>query len=120
LAEDILRVVEESRISGRISGGLNATFIALIPKKTDLIYFGDFRHISLCNLIDKVIAKTIANRIKGGVSTFISKEQFGFLFNWNILDVIGSAQEGLHTIKLKNILAAVTKLDLAKAYDKVN
>jgi hypothetical protein len=31
----------------------------------------------------------------------------------------GTAQEGLHTIKLKKIPALAMKIDLAKAYDKV-
>jgi hypothetical protein len=35
LAEEILRVVEESRISRKILGALNANFITLIPKKSE-------------------------------------------------------------------------------------
>jgi hypothetical protein len=67
-----------------------------------------------------VIAKIIANKIKGVLSTFILEEQFRFLFNRQILEAIGSTHEGLHTIKLKKIPTTVMKLDLAKAYDKVN
>jgi hypothetical protein len=35
IGKDILKVVEESRINGHIHAPLNATFIALIPKKDD-------------------------------------------------------------------------------------
>lgn len=52
--------------------------------------------------------------------TFISEEQFGFLFNRKILDAVSSVQEDLHTIRIKKLPATVMKLDLAKAYNKVN
>jgi hypothetical protein len=35
-------MAEEARLSGNISGGLNATFIALIPKVNKPQCFGDF------------------------------------------------------------------------------
>lgn len=54
------------------------------------------------------------------MSKSISKEQFRFLFNKQILNVVGSAQEGLQSIKLKKFLEVVMKIDLDKAYDKVN
>ena len=49
----------------------------------------------------------------------ISEEQFAFLFNRQH-DAVGNAQEEIHTIKLKKLPAAVMKIDLSKAYDKVN
>jgi hypothetical protein len=61
LEEEILRVVEESRISGKVLRALNSTFIALIPKKNDPCSFKDFRPVSHCNLIYNIILKVIAN-----------------------------------------------------------
>jgi len=51
LEEELLRIVEESRFSGKILGSLNATFIALIPKRKDPSSFEDYRLISLCNSV---------------------------------------------------------------------
>lgn len=51
LGDEMVCLVEEAHISGRISGGLNATFIALIPKISELTNIQDFRPISLCNLL---------------------------------------------------------------------
>jgi hypothetical protein len=99
LEVELLRVIEESRLYRKVLGALNSTFIALIPKKSDPNSFEDFQPISLCNLIYKFIVKVIANRLKGMLSSFISQEQFGFLFNRQIHDVVGTTQEGLHTIK---------------------
>jgi hypothetical protein len=50
----------------------------------------------------------------------ISKEQFGFLEGRQITDAIGVVQEVLHSIKVKNFKALVLKLDLIKAYDRVD
>jgi hypothetical protein len=53
-------VVEEVRTSGKLLSCINATFIALIPKKDFLVTFDDFRPIALCNCLYKIIAKVIA------------------------------------------------------------
>lgn len=120
LANDLLSAIEESRILGRISGALNATFLALIPKKSKPSKFGDFRPIKLYNLLYKLKAKITANRMKSILSLCVFKEQFGYLFNKQILDAIGAAQNTLHSVKSKKIPMVVMKLDLAKAYDKVD
>jgi hypothetical protein len=59
VGEDVLAMVEESRILGAIPGGLNATFLTLIPKANNPSSFDDFRPISLCNLCYKIISKLL-------------------------------------------------------------
>jgi hypothetical protein len=102
IGKDILKVVEESRINGHIHGPLNSTFISLIPKKDDLQTLEDFRPISLCNNIYKVVSKIISRRIKAILSKFVSQEKFGFLEGRQIHEAIGVAQEALHSIKYGN------------------
>jgi hypothetical protein len=79
VSEDLLAMVEEARSSGRIAGSLNSTFLALIPKINKPQNYGDYRPISLCNLVYKVISKVIANQIKPILSKALSAEQLGFL-----------------------------------------
>jgi hypothetical protein len=74
MGEDLLNVMEESRCTGQISGALNATFFALIPKISNPFTFNDFRPISLCNFVYKVISKIIASRIKDKLTSCISGE----------------------------------------------
>ena len=81
MGHNLLDVLEESTVKGKIIGALNATFVALIPKRDKLESLDGFRPISLCNLVYKVISKIIVVIIKYFLSKGITKEQFGFMEN---------------------------------------
>ena len=74
IRDDMLGVVEESRRTGVIHAPINTTFIALIPKVDKAESFDDFRPISLCNCLYKIISKVISRRIKAVLSKNISME----------------------------------------------
>ena len=80
----------------------------------------DFHPISLCNPVYKLISKVIVVRLKPSLDKHISREQFGFLKNRQIVEPIGITQEALHSLKSKKSRALVLKLDLVKAFDSVN
>eukprot|EP00253_Pinus_taeda_P006972 PITA_06972 len=120
IGSEITEVVEESTLKGEIYRPFNSTFIALIPKKDEPDTFKDFRPISLCNCIYKIIAKVIASRLVPILSKNISMEQFGFLEGRQIHEAIGVAQEVLHSIKQKKKKGSIVKIDLSKAYDRIN
>ena len=81
LGQYLVEAVDETRRPGRIMESLNTTYISLIPKIPKHISFSDFRLISLCLLIYKVILKNIARHIKPMLSRCITNEQFLF---WRI------------------------------------
>ena len=89
LGSDLLRFIEDSRLCGKIPVVFNTTFIALIPKTIYPKSFDDFRPISLCNFIYKIIGKIISTRIKKILGIIISKEQFGFLPGREIHEAVG-------------------------------
>jgi hypothetical protein len=120
LKDDLLKVVRESQSSGKVLGCLNSTFLALIPKNQSGRSFSDYHLISCCNIIYKIISKVIAYRLKLMLSDVISKEQFGFLSNLQIHDVLALAQESLNSIKVSKQEVSILKLDLSKAYDRVS
>ncbi|XP_074306400.1 uncharacterized protein LOC141641645 [Silene latifolia] len=109
--------------SGNVIKEFNKTFIVLIPKNDCPERVGDFRSISLCNVIMKVVTKCIANRLKGIMDDLVGPFQSAFVPNKSIVDNIVIAQEILHVINHRNYgkkcLMAV-KADMSKAYDRLN
>ena len=74
-----------------VFGALNATFITLIPKCDKPTSFSNYKHISLCNLVYKVISKLTANILKHILDRAISWNRFGFLHNKQIIEPIDIA-----------------------------
>ena len=64
VGEDVTAVVLNALNTGIIPESINATFICLIPKIKNPKKVSDFRSISLCNVIYKLIAKVVVNRLK--------------------------------------------------------
>ena len=52
---------------------INKTNITLVPKIKNLIKMTDFRPISLCNIVYKLISKLLANRFKIIITQIISE-----------------------------------------------
>ena len=52
---------------------INHTFITLIPKVNNLENVSNFKPISLCNVIYKIVSKVIANHLKPMLNSIISK-----------------------------------------------
>ena len=78
--------------------------------------FNDYRLISICNMVYKVIIKIIANKVKQIMSKQMYTKQFGFLDNRHILDAIRVD----YSIKLKKYKPLIFKVDLVKGYDWVS
>eukprot|EP00253_Pinus_taeda_P034418 PITA_34418 len=120
ISNDLLRVIEECRVTGTMYNAINSTFIALIPKSDSPSSFDDYRPISLCNVLYNIISKIIANRIRPILSRHIAPHQFAFLEHRQIHEAVGAAQEALHSIWTKHLKEIILKIDLAKAFDRVS
>ncbi len=108
--------------SGHILNVINHTFITLIPKVKTPEKITEFRPISLCNVIYKLISKVIANRLKGILLSIISEAQSAFVLARLITDNVLIAFETLHhmhSTKIGRDGAMAMKLDMSKAYDRV-
>ena len=62
--KDVLAVFEEFFQYCKFEKSLNATFIALIPKKNDASNIRDFHPISLVGSVYKLLAKVLTNRLR--------------------------------------------------------
>eukprot|EP00253_Pinus_taeda_P031554 PITA_31554 len=100
--------------------GMNATFITLIPKTNNSEEAQGFRPIALCNVIYKIIATLVAKRLKPLLPSIISPEQTGFVEGRKILDGLVVAQEMIHSLNQHKRKGMMIKLDLSKAYDRLN
>ena len=86
--KDVTAVVPQALNSGIVLESINTTFISLIPKIKNPKKVSDFRPISLCNMIYKLIVKVIANRLKFFLTKSIPDSQSAFLSRKLIIDNI--------------------------------
>ena len=103
--------------------GLNNTLIVLIPKCENPSSMKVLRPISLCNVLHKLVAKVLANRMKDVLCRLISPSQAAFVPGRSITNNILLVSEVLHCLKRRmrgRIGDVVLKLDISKAYDSVD
>jgi hypothetical protein len=108
--------------NGYMNNDINLTYITLIPKIANPNCVTEFRLISLCNVFYKLVAKTLANRLKSIIPNIISPNQSAFIPRWLITDNVLAAYETLHTMQFRmwgKVGYMAIKLDMSKAYDKV-
>lgn len=100
---------------------MNHTFLALIPKSNNANRVDLFRPIALCNVNYKIITKIIASRLRKHLEGIISLNQATFIPNRSIHDNIIANHEIMYYLNKKAGKKGfmVIKVDLAKAYDKV-
>ncbi|KAL5580779.1 hypothetical protein UlMin_013221 [Ulmus minor] len=102
-------------------GSINETIITLLPKIKNPTRITEFWLISLCNVLYKIISKMLANRLRKVMDNIISEEQSAFIPGRLISNNAIIGFKCLHAIKRwktkKNYMAL--KLDMAKAYDRV-
>lgn len=101
---------------GLLEPELNETLITLIPK----VPAPEFRPISLCIVLNKIITKVLANCLKKWLLSLVLPNQASFVAGRQITDNVIIAQEVIHTMRGKCGREGwmAIKVDLEKAYDR--
>ncbi|KAK1629097.1 hypothetical protein QYE76_003412 [Lolium multiflorum] len=123
LKDEIVSAVQSFFKTGIMPEGVNNSTIVLIPKTKNPSELKDFRPISLCNVLYKIIAKCIINRLRPCLSQIVSPKQSAFIKGRQIADNALVAFECIHTIQHardKKGTFCAYKLDLSKAYGRVD
>ena len=117
---DFCAAVKDFFTSGLLLKQVNHYVIALVPKSSNVNLAADFRPISCCNVIYKVISKILAGRMAHALQDIISPVQNAFLGGRNMADNIHLMQELLrHYGRKRTSPRCIIKIDFRKAFDSV-
>jgi hypothetical protein len=105
--------------TGATSTFINKGSITLIPKYGDRAKLNNWRPITLLGSVYKILAKTLANRLRKELNEIIRPNQTGFVEGRNILDNVFMAQEGLNWAEESNQDLVLLLLDFEKAFDRI-
>ena len=121
VGESMVNEVRQIFSTGRMPEYLNRTLISLIPKCLGPETLSQFRPISLCNMVYKIVTKIIVGRLRPIMGNLVSPFQVAFVPGRRDLDNVVIAQELIYSIHRKKgrMGQLVLKLDLEKAYDRL-
>ncbi|XP_021857652.1 uncharacterized protein [Spinacia oleracea] len=123
VGNDITKAVLHFFSSGYMLKEWNHTHIALIPKVNCPEKASQFRPISLCNVIYKVVSKCLTNRLKQLMNDLVGPYQNAFVPKRLMGDNCLLAHEIMTYIKKQKKgynRYAILKIDMNKAYDRVS
>ena len=106
---------------GCVLSYLNETWISLIPKCQNPEALSNYRPISLCNSVYKIVTKTLVAQIRPLLNRLISPVQIAFDPGRRGTDNVLIAQKLFHALDKKKgkMGFMAVKLDLEKAYDRL-
>ena len=120
VGQDLCAAVQDFFQSGQLLKQTNHSIIALVPKSAHVSTASDFRPISCCNVVYKIISKILADRLGHALDGIISPMQNAFLGGRRMADNINLLQELLRQYERKRASPrCLIKIDFRKAFDSV-
>ena len=121
VGRSVIDEVQKIFVERKVPSYLNNTHIAVIPKIQRPETLRNYRPISLCNTVYKIVTKVIVARLRPFLDKLISPVQAAFVLGRKGLDNTIIVQETIHSITKKRgeVGYMALKIDLEKAYDKL-
>ncbi|KAJ9535674.1 hypothetical protein OSB04_un001171 [Centaurea solstitialis] len=118
---DVQVAIHNFFYSGRMTKEINHTLLCMIPKVPNASRISDFRPISCCTVLYKIISKIISDRIKPYLTHIVDSTQSAFIPGRRIADNILMAHELVAGYQRDTGQPRCAfKIDLRKAYDTVD
>ncbi|XP_039049729.1 uncharacterized protein LOC120190725 [Hibiscus syriacus] len=121
VGEDVVAAIKFLFLNAKIHHAFNSTIIALVPKVPNPSAVKDYRPISCCSVINKIITKIIVRRLTDVLPEIITLNQTTFIRGRSIIDNTLLAQEMVKGYARKSISPrCALKIDLHKAFDSIH
>lgn len=119
IKEQIVQFVQDCFNSRSMAKGVNKIFLVLIPKVQHAVTFTQFRPISLCNFLYKIVSKILTNRLGPFLSRIISPNQGAFVEGRWITENTVIAHKVVQKVRKHKGMNGlmVVKIYLQKTYD---
>lgn len=79
VGDKVFHIVQQAFRDGSFEASITETLVVLIPKEDNPTKITQFRPISLCNVLYKIITKVLVNRLRCFLIDFISPLQSSFI-----------------------------------------
>lgn len=102
---------------------INGTRTVLIPKVSNPLHMNQFRLISFCNILYKIISKMLVNRLQSVIHFCIDEIQSPLMLERLILEITLAAFQLLYFLKHKKLGRSglfALKLDMARLMTGLN
>lgn len=121
VGSDLVAAVKYFFVTPELSRQVNSTVIALLPKVTGAANLSEFRPISLCNTVYKVISKIIGARLKRLTPLVVQRNQVGFVKGRFLCENVLLASELVSDFNKPGTTSrGCLQIDITKAYDNVD
>jgi hypothetical protein len=99
VGDDVTHLISVAFETGEFPQSLSETLVALIPKVDCPTNFKEFRPISLCNTVYKLITKILVNRLRPFLNQIVGPYQSSFLPGKGTTDNAIILQEAIHSMR---------------------
>ncbi|KAG7558113.1 Reverse transcriptase domain [Arabidopsis suecica] len=118
---DLVKAVQSFFTSGFLPRNYNATAITLIPKIQGADKLSQFRPVSCCTTVYKVIARLLKQKLKLFISDAVQGNQVGFVQGRHLCENVLLASELVNDFHSEGVTRrGCLQVDLAKAYDNLD